>query len=107
MAPRHLPPPQLDPFSADHDDGPSRLVSGNIRVAGHRTSVRLEPALWEALREICRREGKTLHELVTQIARNRAQSTLTASIRVYLMSYYRAAATEDGHRLAGHGLTTH
>src|SRR5579863_681402 len=85
-------------------ESPLRLVSGNVRVRGRRTSVRLEPALWEALREICRREGKSLHALVTDIANRRIQSTLTASIRVFLMSYFKAAATEDGHRQAGHGL---
>jgi len=95
-------------FESDHQpdgiDGPLPLVSGNVRVRGRRTSVRLEPALWEALREICRREGKSLHALVTDIANRRIQSTLTASIRVFLMSYFKAAATEDGHRQAGHGL---
>jgi len=85
-------------------NGPLRLVSGNVRVCGKRTSVRLEPALWDALREICRREGKSLHDLITEIAEQRIQSTLTASIRVFLMSYFKAAATEDGHRRAGHGL---
>jgi predicted DNA-binding ribbon-helix-helix protein len=83
---------------------PLRLVSGNVRVRGRRTSVRLEPALWEALREICSRERKSLHALVTEIAEERIQSTLTASIRVFLMNYFKAAATEDGHRRAGHGL---
>jgi predicted DNA-binding ribbon-helix-helix protein len=83
---------------------PLRLISGNVRVRGRRTSVRLEPALWDALREISRRESKTMHALVTEIADQRIQSTLTASIRVFLMSYFKAAATEDGHRRAGHGL---
>ena len=82
------------------------LISGNVRVAGRRTSIRLEPALWEALREICAREAKTVHDLVTDIARQRTQSTLTASVRVYLMTYFKTAATEDGHRRAGHGLMT-
>lgn len=85
-------------------DGPQRLVSGNVKVGGRRTSVRLEPALWDALREICRRERKSLHAIVTEIAARRIQSTLTASIRVFLMCYFKAAATEDGHRRAGHGL---
>jgi predicted DNA-binding ribbon-helix-helix protein len=82
---------------------PLQLVSGNVRVRGRRTSVRLEPALWDALREICRREAKSVHDLITEIAELRIQSTLTASIRVFLMNYFKAAATEDGHRRAGHG----
>jgi predicted DNA-binding ribbon-helix-helix protein len=82
----------------------STLVNRNVTVGGHRTSIRLEPAMWEALHQICRREGKTLNELVTQIHRQRAESSLTAAIRVYLLRYFSAAATDEGHRLAGHGL---
>ena len=82
----------------------STLVNRNVTVAGHRTSIRLEPAMWEALTRICERERKSMNEIVTCISRHRNQSTLTAAIRVYLLSYYQAAATDEGHRRAGHGL---
>src|SRR5579864_172853 len=82
----------------------STLVNRNVTVAGRRTSIRLEPDMWEALHQICRREGKTLNEIVTEIDRQRVASSLTAAIRVYLLSYFRAAATDEGHRLAGHGV---
>ena len=82
----------------------STLVNRNVTVGGHRTSIRLEPAMWEALRQICRREEKTLNDLVTEIDRQRVESSLTAAIRVYLLRYFSAAATDEGHRLAGHGL---
>lgn len=85
-------------------DPRSTLVNRNVTVGNHRTSIRLEPAMWEALHQICRREGKTLHELVTEIERERAQSSLTAAIRVYVMTYYKDAATDEGHRRAGHGM---
>ena len=81
----------------------STLVSGNVTVGGKRTSMRLEPAMWAALREVCMREGKSMNALVTEIDRGRAQSTLTAAIRVSLLAYFKEAATEDGHRSAGHG----
>jgi len=81
----------------------STLVSRNVTVAGHRTSIRLEPAMWEALREICERERQTINAIATEIGRGRSESSLTAAIRVHVMGYFRAAATEDGHTLAGHG----
>lgn len=84
----------------------STLVNRNVTVAGHRTSIRLEPAMWAALTRVCEREHKSMNELVTGIAHSRDQSTLTASIRVYLLTYYQSAATDEGHRLAGHGLAT-
>lgn len=85
----------------------STLRSGNVTVAGRRTSIRLEPAMWQALREIGAREGKTMNALVTEIERGRAQSSLTAAIRVFLLDYFKAAATEEGHRRAGHRLSAH
>ena len=82
----------------------STLVSRNIVVSGHRTSVRLEPEMWDGLHEICRRERSTLHQVCTSVAQEKCgESSLTASIRVYVMRYYRTAATEDGHGKAGHG----
>ncbi|HYL47997.1 MAG TPA: ribbon-helix-helix domain-containing protein [Stellaceae bacterium] len=82
----------------------STLVNRNVTVEGHRTSIRLEPAMWEALAMVCKRENKSLNELVTGIARSRNQSTLTAGIRVFLLTYFQAAATDEGHLRAGHGL---
>jgi predicted DNA-binding ribbon-helix-helix protein len=82
----------------------STLISKNITVANHRTSIRLEPEMWQGLIEICRRERATLHEVCTAVAQHKTESTsLTAAIRVFIMAYYRTAATEDGHIKAGHG----
>ncbi|HKR18519.1 MAG TPA: ribbon-helix-helix domain-containing protein [Stellaceae bacterium] len=82
----------------------STLVNRNVTVEGHRTSIRLEPAMWEALNMVCKRENKSLNELVTTIAHGRNQSTLTAAIRVFLLTYFQAAATDEGHLRAGHGV---
>lgn len=81
----------------------STLISRNIVVSGRRTSVRLEPAMWDALRAICRREGRSMHEMCTMIDQRRQESALTAAIRVFIMAYFRAAATDEGHARAGHG----
>lgn len=98
---RHRPHPAAVPL--DMGKPGSTLVNRNITVAGRRTSIRLEPAMWEALHQICAREGRSLNELATEINRERAQSSLTAAIRVFLLRYFTAAATDEGHRLAGHG----
>ncbi|HUB94824.1 MAG TPA: ribbon-helix-helix domain-containing protein [Stellaceae bacterium] len=74
-----------------------------MRIAGHRTSIRLEPAMWDALHEICLREHASLHDIVTRVAGTRSESSMTAAIRVFLLGYFHAAATDDGHRSAGHG----
>lgn len=82
----------------------STLVSRNVTVSGKRTSVRLEPEMWDGLQEICRRERSTMHQIVSSISLQKQDRTsLTAAIRVFIMRYYRMAAAEDGHGKAGHG----
>jgi predicted DNA-binding ribbon-helix-helix protein len=89
------------------DDKKSTLISRNITVLGRRTSVRLEPERWAALRDIAIREQCKVHDLCSLIEmRKNKDTSLTAAIRVFLMLYYRAAATDDGHRKAGHGSFT-
>ena len=82
----------------------STLVSRNITILGRRTSVRLEPEMWNALRDIAKREGCSTHDICSLInIRKNARTSLTGAIRVFLMLYYRAAATEEGHAKVGHG----
>ena len=78
------------------EPSPSSLVIRNVVVAGHRTSVRLEPVMWDALQEIARRQQMTIHDLVTAIDQRRTASSLTAAIRVYIVDFFRAAASHAG-----------
>ncbi len=82
----------------------SSLVSRNLMINGKRTSARLEPDMWSALFDIVRREGRSAHEICSLIADCKpADCSLTAAIRVFIMAYFRSAATEEGHARAGHG----
>jgi len=91
-------------YYAQDSEPKSTLVSRNITVLGRRTSVRLEPEMWRALKDISGRERCTIHDLCSLISLRKNQNTsLTAAIRVFLMLYYRAASTEEGHKRAGHG----
>lgn len=80
----------------NHDSALSSLVIHNIVVGNHRTSVRLEPVMWDALRDIAHRQQVTVHDLVTDIDRERTASSLTAAIRVYIVDFYRAAVLPAG-----------
>ena len=44
--------------------GESRLINRNVVGMGGRTSMRLEPELWDALDEIARREGMSIAETI-------------------------------------------
>jgi predicted DNA-binding ribbon-helix-helix protein len=65
--------------------------------------MRLEPELWDALHEICERERLTLGEVVRRIEKRGHPGGRTSAVRVHVLDYFRAAATEAGHRAAGHG----
>ena len=80
------------------------LVSRNVTVNGRRTSVRLEPDMWDGLREICFRERQSLHELCSLVAiHKKSQASLTSALRIFILSYFHLAATEEGHLKVGHG----
>lgn len=79
------------------------LVNRNITTLRGRTSMRLEPEAWQSLEEICHREDKTLAEIMIEIERRPHVGGRTSAVRVFVLEYFRKAATEEGHRAAGHG----
>lgn len=84
----------------------SRLVNRNVVAERGRTSMRLEPELWDALLEICRRESLDLNTIVRRVESAGHAGGRTSAVRVFLLGYYRSAATESGHMAAGHGPNT-
>ena len=67
----------------------------SITIAGHETSISLEPVFWEALKRAADGEALPLNALVAQIdARRIAAETppnLASAIRVWLMERALAA----------------
>ena len=51
--------------------------------------MRLEPELWDALTEICRREGVHMGELVRRVEARGHAGGRTSAIRVFILEYYR------------------
>ena len=81
----------------------SRLVNRNVVAGSGRTSMRLEPELWDALMEICEREGQDMSALVRRVEAEGHEGGRTSAVRVFVLSYFRDAATEAGHLASGHG----
>jgi predicted DNA-binding ribbon-helix-helix protein len=81
----------------------SRLINRNVIAERGRTSMRLEPELWDALAEICEREDQDMSTLVRQVEAAGHTGGRTSAIRVFILNYYRNAATEHGHAGVGHG----
>lgn len=70
---------------------PTRLRKRSLDIAGHRTSVSLEDAFWDALREIAAAQGVSLAGLIARIDAGRAGENLSSAIRVYVLEQARAA----------------
>lgn len=69
-------------------------VKRSVEIAGHKTSISLEPLFWEALRRAAQDEGVPINALVARIDAERIAAPtppgLASAIRLWL------AARSDG-----------
>ena len=64
-----------------------------VRLEGWRTTVRLEPAFWDALADVAQQQGISIHQLVARLnAARHSDEALSSAIRVFLLTHYRAIA---------------
>lgn len=67
------------------------LKKRSILIAGHATSVSLEPEFWDALKEIAERRAVSLNQLVAEIDQERT-GNLSSAIRVFVLGEVRGPA---------------
>ena len=71
------------------------LRKRSVVLAGHRTSLSLEAAFWDALKEIAAIRGVSLNRLIEEIDRVRAAdpepSNLSSAVRVFVLEAVRGA----------------
>src|SRR5947209_18662034 len=67
----------------------SLVIKRSIVVAGHKTSVSLEEAFWNALKEIAKVRHVTLSNLVGAIDTQRQHGNLSSAIRLFVLGVYR------------------
>lgn len=80
-------------------------VQGSIQkrsviIAGHRTSVSLEPEFWSALKDIALQRNVSINELVTEIDGQR-RGNLSSALRVHVLTFLQtrlaaSAETREG-----------
>jgi predicted DNA-binding ribbon-helix-helix protein len=71
-------------------------VKRSLTIAGHRTSLSLEAAFWQAAKEIAAAQNISLARLIGQIDKARGASNLSSAVRVFVLEHYRSAAAGDG-----------
>ncbi|MBT4703020.1 MAG: ribbon-helix-helix domain-containing protein [Rhodospirillaceae bacterium] len=68
---------------------PQRLLKRSVTIAGHATSVSLENAFWDRLKEIAAARDLSLNQLITEIDRTRT-GNLSGAIRVFVLQSVQA-----------------
>lgn len=79
----------------------SSVIKRSIVVAGHKTSVSLEDAFWQGLKEIGKNQRMTLSELVADIDGKRQHGNLSSSIRLFVLDHYRSRLPDAPCRTEG------
>jgi predicted DNA-binding ribbon-helix-helix protein len=78
--------------------GPDKIERGlrkrSVTIAGHRTSISLEPEFWAALEALAASRHWPLARLIGEIDRSRAGGNLSSALRVYLLAEARRARGE-------------
>jgi predicted DNA-binding ribbon-helix-helix protein len=67
----------------------SLVVKRSVVLAGHKTSVSLEDAFWNSLREIARGRQMTLSALLAGIDSQRNYGNFSSAIRLFVLDFYR------------------
>lgn len=72
-------------------------VKRSIQIAGHKTSISLEPVFWDMLKGAAQNEGVAISALVGRIDAERIKSPtppgLASAIRVWLVSQSHAPSS--------------
>jgi predicted DNA-binding ribbon-helix-helix protein len=71
------------------------LLPRNVYVRERRTSLRLEPVMWDALADIAAERGASIHDLVTEAAESNDMPNLSAAVRVFIVAFYRSRSLSD------------
>ena len=74
----------------------SGIVKRSIIIGSHKTSVSLEDAFWQGLRDIAASRQVTLSRLVAGIDTERQHGNLSSAIRLFVLDHYKkSTALQD------------
>jgi predicted DNA-binding ribbon-helix-helix protein len=61
------------------------LSKHSLVIAGHRTSISLERAFWDALQKIARERQMSIASLVASVDAERDEANLSSALRVFVL----------------------
>lgn len=69
----------------------------SVVIAGHATSVSLEAAFWDVLKEIAAERRVSINQLIGDIDDGRA-GNLSSAVRVFVLDHLRARAADTSRK---------
>ena len=72
----------------------SRIIKRSIMIAGHGTSVSLEPEFWDGLKALARHRQISVAQLVASLDAERQAGNLSSALRLAVLAYYRDRTSE-------------
>jgi predicted DNA-binding ribbon-helix-helix protein len=72
----------------------STVHKRSILINGRKTSVSLEDAFWQGLREVADLNHESVATLASRIDRTRALANLSSAIRVFVLDHYRSRSQQ-------------
>ena len=68
----------------------SSVIKRSVVFNGHKTSVSLEDAFWNCLKEIAHTHGVTLSKVIAEIDNARQHGNLSSAVRLFVLGQVRA-----------------
>jgi len=76
----------------------SCIAKHSIILAGHRTSITLEEAFWQGLKEIASSRQITVSDLINRVNVDRKHNNLSSALRLFVLSHYQGNVWADSAR---------
>ena len=61
----------------------------SITIAGHATSVSLEPVFWDALRDMAAEKNQSVPDLIRALDAHAREASLSSTLRVAILNWAR------------------
>lgn len=100
----YLKAPDILETDKEHSLTDTMLNIQVVKFFGETFHLHIEKEMWEALIEISSNENCSVNDICALIFFKKMPNlSMASAIRVFIMNYYKEAATVRGHHLAGHG----
>lgn len=73
----------------------SPVIKRSVVIEGHKTSVSLEDAFWQGLKDIAAARRTTLSQLIASIQHGRAHGNLSSAIRLHVLEHYKGQPASE------------